>query len=1584
MSDKDNYEIAIIGMSGRFPGAKNLEEFWRNVRDGVESISFLSDEELLAAGCEPSKLDDPNFVKAEGSLDDVELFDASFFGFTPREAEMTDPQHRLFLEHAWQALEEAGYDAGRYRGRIGVYAGESINSYLLHNLYPHRRLLDSAGAMQTVIGNDRDYLATHVSYKLNLKGPSISVQTSCSTSLVAVHVACQSLLSRECDMALAGGVSVSVPQKQGAMHQTGGIISPDGHCRAFDADAQGTIKGSGVGVVLLKRLNDALADGDTIHVVVKGSAVNNDGSSKVGYTAPSVEGQAGVIEEALALALVEPETVGYVETHGTGTSLGDPIEMAALTQAFRTSTEAKGFCAVGSVKTNIGHTDAAAGIAGLIKTVFALKHKQLPPSLHFTRPNPNIDFDNSPFFVNTKLTNWPTGVAPRRAGVSSFGIGGTNAHVILEEAPAVESFDDAARPQLLTLSAKTETALEQAATNLSAYLKRHDELHLADVAYTLQVGRREFKHRRAVVCRDMFDAASVLATRDRKSMPAQWSGDDARVVFMFSGQGTQYVGMGRELYESLPLFRHHVDHCAELLKPHLEHDLREVLYATPEHAAEAATRLTQTSLTQPALFVVEYALARVWMEWGVEPRAMIGHSIGEYVAACLAGVFSLADALMLVAARGRLMQQMPEGAMLAVSLPERDAQSLCGHQLTLAAVNAPSLCVLSGTTGAIEEAELRLAADGVITRRLHVSHALHSTLMEPAVEPFIERVRHVELSPPQLPLVSTLTGTWMTADEATDPRYWGRQLRHTVRFADGMAVLLADAGGVLLEVGAGQTLGTLARQQWNETTAQSAEATSAAPSGDATAQCIMLSSLRHPHDNQSDTAFLLNALGQLWQAGVEVNWPALHAGREPRRIPLPTYPFERQRYWIEPPADAEARAESSVDLSRKTDAAEWFYVPSWKRSVVPEPDAEQDAPDADVCWLVFGDEAGLAARIMPRLAGSGATVFEVGIGTGFKKIDERVFELNPQERADYIALLKELRAQKKFPRKILHLWNVTTDEASGARDAVAFDDAQQRGFYSLIYLAQALGEYGAARALEIGVVSNNLYEVTGEENLMPEKATLLGACKVIPLEYARFECRSLDIEWPVKSTAQAEQLADNLLAELVASAPDTTVAYRGLHRWVQIFEPLRLAQAGEHTTPKRLREKGVYLLTGGASGIDLAIARHLSETAHARCVFTGRTDLPPRADWEGWLATHDEREETGARIKELLSLEAAGAEFMMVDADIAAREEVETFLREVRERFGEINGVIHTAATTGGGMIQLKTPELMTGVLSPKVAGTLVLDELLRDTTLDFCALFSTSLALTGVFGQVDYCAANSFLDAFAHARTLQGETFNVSINWHIPHWEQWQQSALAGAPEFQEQLAHMREAYGISLREGAEAFVRVLRGTQPQVVVSTQNFQALIDEQRAAIADAGLFGQTDASRPSAVAAHARQDAGADATPPASAVEHAVAGVWQEMFGIARLGIHDNFFDLGGNSLLAIQLISQLRQTFDIELPLSSLFESPTIAGLSSVIVRQQQQEEEAEEIERLLREIESLSLDEVQSDLAQELQSEGETKRDG
>ena len=865
-------------MAGRFPQAKDVAQFWENLRNGRESICPLTDEEVLAAGVDRSILSNPRFVKTAASLEEIEMFDAAFFGINPREAEIMDPQHRFFLECAWKALENAGYDPERYNGAIGVFAGVSMSMYLM-NIFSNPDLTRRVNAFQIMLGNEKDYLATRVSYKLNLRGPSLGVQTACSTSLVCVHLAIGSLLTGESDMALAGGVSIKIPQKTGYIYQEGSINSPDGHCRVFDAKAQGTVGGNGVGIVVLKRMIDALADGDHILAVIKGSAMNNDGAFKVGFTAPGIDGQSKVISEALDLADVNPETITYIETHGTGTTLGDPVEIAALTKTFRAHTTKKTFCAIGSVKSNIGHLDTAAGVAGLIKTVLALQHKVIPPSLHFTEPNPKIDFANSPFYVSASLSEWKNGTTPRRAGVSSFGIGGTNTHVILEEAPMIAESSDSRSCQLLLLSAQSEAALEKMARNLAAYLEQHPETTLADVAYTLQVGRKVFEHRRVLICKNMEEAKRGLLEK------AGWTTvQKARtrpVAFMFSGQGTQYTQMGSQLYHTEKRFRAEVDRCSAILRPNLGFDLREKLYPEEAEVEVARQSINQTSITQPALFVTEYALAKLWISWGVRPQVMMGHSIGEYVAACLAGVFSLEEALAVVAARGRLVQQLPPGSMLAVQLKESEIEPLLNPLLSMAAVNAPDLSVVSGETAAVDELAQELKARGVVCRRLHTSHAFHSQMMTPMLNEFKNTLQGVDLKPPQMPYISNVTGTWITNAEATSPDYWVWHLRQTVRFASGLAELLKEPELILLEVGPGQTLFTLARRN-----------PARLP------EHLLLNSLQPAQGKQPEDIFLLQTLAQIWLAGVEVNWQRFYADEKRHRLPLPSYPFERQRHWI--------------------------------------------------------------------------------------------------------------------------------------------------------------------------------------------------------------------------------------------------------------------------------------------------------------------------------------------------------------------------------------------------------------------------------------------------------------------------------------------------------------------------------------------------------------------------------------------------------------------------------------------------------------------------------------------------------------
>jgi amino acid adenylation domain-containing protein len=1189
-------DIAIIGMAGRFPGAADLGTFWRNLREGVESITRFSREELLASGLPADLADHPSRVPAYGHLEGVELFDAAFFDFSPREAQTTDPQHRLFLECAAEALETAGQDPVRTGARVGVWAGMAFSGYAVSHLLPHAGEPGAPGGLELMIGNDKDYVATRVSYKLDLRGPAMTVQTACSSSLVAVHLACRSLLDGECEMALAGGVAVHLPQRTGYVYEEGAISSPDGHCRSFDAEARGTVGGDGAGVVLLKPLEAALADGDQIHAVIRGTALSNDGAGKVGFTAPSVEGQARAIASAQAAAGVTPETIQMVEAHGSATPLGDPIEVAALNLVFGRGAGPR-TCALGSVKSNVGHLDAAAGVTGLIKTVLALKHREIPPSLHFTTPNPRVDFDGGPFWVHSEVRPWPVNGTPRRAGVSSFGLGGTNAHVVLEEAPIREPDAEpgAMRTwQLMVLSTRTESALEAATDRLAEHLVGHPEVPLADAAWTLQAGRRSREHRRAVVVRSTEEAARALSMRDpRRLLSGERRAGDRPVAFVFPGLGEQYGGMGAGLYREEPVFREAVDRCAEILLGRLGHDVRDIreilgLNRAEEEAggdapagpdlrrmlrrggaAERADKeLTRTGLAQPAVFVLEYALAQLWLSWGVRPQALIGYSLGEYVAACVAGVFSLEDALALVAERARWIEELPAGAMLAVGLPPEEIEPLLGEALSLAAVNGPRLCVVAGPPAAVADLEARLAARGEAFRPVETTHAFHSRMMLPVAPRLTGLVRTIERRPPRIPCLSNVTGGWMTATDALDAEYWSRHLTGPVRFAEGIAELWKEPARVLVEVGPGGSLTSMALQHL----------VTVDPAGAGDRIAVRSLPSLHEHRQGSDRAYLLNALAKLWIAGVEPDWTGLHAGERRLRVELPAYPFERKRFWVDPPKGG---TQVGVGVALP-EGEEWTPSPTLPRGTgegaTTRPDSGRPESDQGSAtgnkpqegggalsrsagegwggggggsfWLL-ADPLGLAQRLRILLESDGARVQMVVPGDRFDRTRDRAWTVRPGNRADLASLL----AATGWPEVVLHLWALDGDGGSGLD---AFERREELGVRSALGLLRTLGE-NAERTVRVLVGAAGLWRVRPDEETDPALASLPGLCEAAARAHPGLSCRAVDLLPSTQGNgsgreAWAAEMAERLLDEALHGEEPAT-AWRGGERLIRRRRP---------------------------------------------------------------------------------------------------------------------------------------------------------------------------------------------------------------------------------------------------------------------------------------------------------------------------------------------------------------------------------------------------------------------------------------------
>jgi acyl transferase domain-containing protein/thioesterase domain-containing protein/acyl carrier protein len=1399
-------DIAIVGMATHLPGAVDPQTYWTNLREGVESIRRLTEEELLANGESSHRMRHRNYVPAAAVLEGFEQFDADFFGFSPKEAAIMDPQHRQFLEVAWEALENAGHPPERFSGPIAVYAGCGMGSYFYFNICSNPELVASTGMfLLRHTGNDKDFLSTRVSHIFDLKGPSVNIQTACSTSLVAVHQACQSLLLGECDMALAGGVTIELPHARGYIFQEGEILSPDGRCHAFDHRAQGTVFGSGAGVVVLRRLEDAVEDGDHIWAVIKGTAVNNDGAAKAGYLAPSVDGQAKSIAEAHAVAGVSADTIDYVECHGTGTYLGDPIEVAALTQAFQSTTAETGFCRIGSVKTNIGHTDTAAGVASLIKVALALKHREIPPSLGYEAPNPSIEFESGPFLVNDRLREWVSHKGPRRAGVNSLGVGGTNAHAVVEEAPDRAPSDPSDWPfQLLVVSGRSKAALEANARALAAHLRAHPEQPLADVAWTLKTGRRAFEHRRVLVAASHAEAADLLEGSDaRRVFTHQHLVDDPEVVFMFPGGGAQYAGMARELYATEPVFQDWMDRGLAILQKRIDYDIRALWLPESGNHAHAVERLKRPSVQLPLIMLVEHALAQLWISWGVKPAALVGHSMGENTAACLAGVMSFEDCIGLVHLRGQLFDSIPPGGMLSVPLHADEVRGLLGQELDMASVNAPELCVVSGPQEALDQLEARLREREVEPQRIQIDIAAHSRMLEPILGRFESYLRSIRLSPPRLPIISNRDGKPLSAQQATDPLYWVGHLRNTVHFSDCMATLKeANPQRVYLEVGPGKALGSLSQAN-----------------GVPASQVI--NSLRHPEHQVADDVWFLGTLGRLWASGVAVDWEPIWGEARRHRVPLPTYAFQRKPYFIKPGV-ASAHVVESL-LARSDDVGRWGYQPRWRpRPADCEIDVTTELTSTEPRhWLVFADEAGLTCALIARLREAGHRVTVVSAGDMFARVGEHDFLLAPERgREGYDELVRELMSSGHPPQAVVHAWLVTQEERFRPGSSFFHRNLEQ-GFFSLLFLAQAMAEENLPKPLQLTVLSTGAVRVRNEALSYPEKATVAGPVKVAPRELPGLSCTWLDLQLPERPTgwrtrpdpAALQGLVDQVLEDLMATPGNRQVALRGAKRLELGIAALPLPPADELSV---LPEHAVCLITGGLGGIGLSLAERLAREKQARLVLLTRSALPSSDSWDEVLRTQSPGSTQVQRILAVRRLQALGAEVLVLAADVCNVNDMKAVAAKAQERFGRIHAVIHAAGVVDDGPLLTKTSGSVEEVFAPKVHGVQILHDLFPDGSIDWLVLFSSTSTVTAPAGQVDYVAANEYLNAYAQCRA-GGKTRVMAINWGV--WNEVGMAASAMAERRGERPPAPRQPAGQPLfdeatfdRHGHRLFTATLR----------------------------------------------------------------------------------------------------------------------------------------------------------------------------
>ncbi|MBL6449316.1 amino acid adenylation domain-containing protein [Fulvivirga sp. 29W222] len=1396
MDNKENYtglEIAVVGMSGRFPGSKDLNELWTNLREGKELISFFSDEELRANGISEDLINDPKYVKAKGVLEDVELFDASFFDYTDREANFMDPQLRLFHECVYHALEDAGY-GGANKPVTGLFAGAGFNPFWVANFLPEFKNFSEIFEISGL--NAREYLATRVAYKLDLKGPAMTVQTACSTSLVAIHMAVQSLLAGECDMALAGGVStlfpsLELPRKYGMLAQEGMIISPDGHCRPFDQNGTGFMGSDGVGVVVLKRLDDAISDGDQIMAVIKGSAINNDGNAKAGYSAPSVEGQSAVIQSALAISEVDPTTINYIETHGSGTQLGDPVEVESLKKAYHFNGEK--YCGIGSIKSNAGHLDAAAGVAGFIKTVLSLKNREIPPSINFSEPNEKIDFENSPFRVNDKLTVWEAGTGPRRAAVSSFGIGGTNAHIILEEYDSQKPEYKDEEESVVLLSAKSEQSLIKQTDQLRQFVKeRNGSLSLSDLAYTTQIGRGSYEYRRAVVSKDLDELFNALAPELTEKKIVRAKGNVSRsIVFVFQGLGGQYVNMGLDLYLKYDIFRQAMDEGFAQVNKYLDVDLKSIVYPQKGNEPEAKEKINTFEIAQVATFVFERALAKLLVAFGVEPDALLGYSFGELVAASIGGSISFEEATRLVVARGKLVEKSMPGGMLSVPLSTEKIEEYLMPQIEVAIDNGDS-CVLSGPKGEIARLEAKLKEDRILSLMLPGQFALHSSMMSPLLPELRGVLESISIQPTEIPLISNNTGDW-AGQEITNTTYWEKQLCEKVRFSDSLSKALELPNAVMIEVGPGADLTSTIQRYLDLDKGHYAT-----------------NLIRPEAMAVTDHRFLLNKLQRLWLQGLEINWSPLHKKGEKQRISMPGYAFDRKRYWFK---DHQKKTPelapvpvTAIGLSKNINADEWFYLPTWEKVYT----SGKQAFDGIYSWLVFSDGSAHAEKLISSLEVQNQQVIKVTEGRKFERVGRNHYQVNPAIEKQYDFLLKELKADNSIPEKVVHLWSIST---SGVETA-SVDSHITAGFQCLTSFAKSFYRHaGKEQKVVIYTLTQNVHQISGAEPLNPIAASIYGASRVIPIEFDAIKCINIDVD-------NEEAIGtDVLLEELKTSQPkDLTLGFRGTGKWRLQYRKQPVVKR-KKALDQLFEEKKVIVILGGLcnrSNIGYLYAKYLSEQNQADIVLVSRTQYPSRADWD---KVEEIAPGLASKIQQIREIEDKGGRIHTYSADITEQSSLEEVVKMIEKEVGQINGVINVAGTMTGDSMGLIINEVPASSLQVqfdiKIKGTINLYEVFKEHELDFCIFSSSLTSLMGPFSA--YAAGNNFMDAFSYWVKDKVKGRWLSINWdHLLGFEDKQAD----------------QPLAIDHNEILDAFERIISDSEHnQVILSTADIQERIDK---------------------------------------------------------------------------------------------------------------------------------------------------------
>ncbi len=1488
-------DIAIIGMSCRFPGANNINEFWDILINGKECITFFSDEEIKQYIDDPEVLQNPNFVKVKPVLDDFDKFDYRFFDYSPGEAKLVDPQSRLMLQCAWETFENAGYDPERFIGKVGVFAGCYPLGYYMDNVFSNFKNQYERNDAYT--RNFTDYLSTIIAYKLNLSGPAVSSQSFCSTSMINLHFAIQSIKNGDCDMALAGAVNLHASQV-GFIYQDGGVESKDGHCRVFTKDAKGTVFGDGYGIVLLKNAQQAVHDKDHIYAVIKSTSLNNDGSDKLSYYSPNIKAQQELIETAIKRSGVPAESISYVEAHGTATEIGDRIEITALKDAFQSFTEKKQFCGLGSVKSNIGHMGIASGMAGLIKTSLCLKNKKIPATLWCETPNPKLRFEKSPFYVNNKLQYWEADEFPRRAGVSSFGFGGTNGHAVLEEAPEVTpSVNNARFPYyLFQFSAVTNSALDQIQHNIRECIQGNPEHPVENIVYTLSVGRKQLNHRRILVCKNDNHLHSSMVDQKRiQGVVNPEEIEDAQTVFMFPGQGAQYLNMGKELYFNQPFFKEQVDACNSLIQKHAGFNLLDIIFNEKNDPESNSYQLKQTHITQPAIFTISYALAKLWMKWGIMPHALIGHSVGEYVAACISGILTLEEALFIVTKRGKLLQSLSGGDMLAIPLQLKELEKYLDNKVSVAAINTPSLIIVSGEKESVQSLKNRLENNGHTCQFLHTSHAFHSYMMDPVLDDFKALFSKVELKNPLIPVLSTVTCEWLDEEEARNPDYWVRNLRESVNFSGGISKLNgASQKTFFLEVGPGQTLSALTRLHLKRE-----------PSHE------VISSFPHVKDQSSEYETLLKALGSYWVKGGKVDWENFYSEHVLCRIPLPTYPFEKSKVWMKPAK----RQNMQITVKNRED---WFYIPSWKRCGMDNSPANHQ----DKIFLAFTANNDFSNRLVNVLKGIG-NLIEVHTGEAYSVGSSNKIIIRKDEKGDYEKLFRYLEENNAVPDTIIHLWNTGGSNSASVRSRV--NDAYENAFFSLLYIAQSIGNLSTEKEITLDVLSNNSQQIVGNDCLFPEYSLLTGPVKTIPVEYPTIFCRNIDVSLSTDIHSSGYPV-HAVINEVVSNTKNQFVAFRGKHKWVQVYENQKIENQNKLSI---LKQKGTYLITGGVGGIGLVFGRYLIENYQANVILTSRTAFPPRNEWENYIRKNKE-DKLSKRIREITDIEkSTGSKIEVVQMDVADTDQVKDTMTKIIETYFDVKGVIHMAGNPGGGIIQSKEKDFVYKVFHPKIQGLLNIMEATKDIKLEFIVLGSSMGSVVNMGGQVDYCSANAFLDSMANYYAEHSGPRLISVNW--PMWGQTGMGVETNVPEAMRKKREKELKEGLTNKEGAEVFDRILNSGFTQVIVSKKEDINMMISQ-------ALNNETESEDEEKELAP-RPEISSNYEKPENEIQKKIVDIWAKLIGIEDIGINDDFNELGGHSLMAAEVLKNLKEEFPkVELKMDFFRKSHTVKLIANYV----------------------------------------------